>query len=115
MASGCLCGKFAGEDLGFSSNCIGNLRVFKDLQPEELSAVAQRALRKIHERGDPIFLQGDRADTMFLISRSYDKSRRFLSRSISRFPSFLLSDSLLSYSFLPLARAISTFTLPSLK
>jgi CRP/FNR family transcriptional regulator, cyclic AMP receptor protein len=82
MASGCLCRDLAGEELALSSNCIGNLWVFKNLQPEELGALAQRALRKIHERGEPIFLQGDRADSMFLIKAGRVKLSKTLEDGI---------------------------------
>lgn len=82
MASACLCKKLAGEELTLSSNCIGNLWVFKDLQPVELSALAERAMRKIHERGEPIFLQGDRADSMFLIKAGRVKLSKTLEDGI---------------------------------
>lgn len=64
---GCLCEKLIGKEIELSSNCIGNLWVFQNLRPEELAALAQRAMRKVHERGDSIFMQGDKADTMFLM------------------------------------------------
>jgi len=64
---GCLCEKLVGKEIDLSSNCIGHLWVFEHLRPEELAALAQRAMRKLHERGDSIFMQGDQADTMFLL------------------------------------------------
>ena len=64
---GCLCEEIAGKEIELSSNCIGNLWVFQNLRPEELAAIAQRAMRKVHERGDSIFIQGNKADAMFLI------------------------------------------------
>ena len=64
---GCPCVELIGKEIEPSSNCIGNLWVFQDLQSEELAALAQRAVRKVHERGEFIFIQGDRADSMFLI------------------------------------------------
>lgn len=64
---GCLCQELTGTGLELSSTCIGNLWVFQELSPEELKALAQRALRKVHERGESVFLQGDRADAMFLL------------------------------------------------
>lgn len=64
---GCLCEKLFGKDVTLSSKCIGNLWVFQDLRPEELTALARRATRKMHERGETVFMQGDRADAMFLI------------------------------------------------
>ena len=64
---GCLCEEIIGKEIELSSNCIGNLWVFQNLRPEELVAIAQRAMRKVHERGDSIFIQGNKADAMFLI------------------------------------------------
>jgi CRP/FNR family transcriptional regulator len=64
---GCLCEELIGKGMELSSNCIGNLWVFQNLHPEELAALAQRAMRKVHERGEFIFMQGDKADTMFLL------------------------------------------------
>jgi len=64
---GCLCENLAGTELALSSNCIGDLWIFQNLQPEEMKALAQRAMRKPHERGAAIFFQGDEADEMFLI------------------------------------------------
>ncbi len=64
---GCLCEGIIGKEIELSSYCIGNLWVFENLRHEELVAIAQRAMRKVHERGEFIFLQGDRADSMFLI------------------------------------------------
>ncbi|MFZ0942854.1 MAG: Crp/Fnr family transcriptional regulator [Syntrophobacteraceae bacterium] len=63
----CLCEGIIGKEIELSSYCIGNLWVFQNLRPEELVAIAQRAMRKVHERGEFIFIQGDRADSMFLI------------------------------------------------
>jgi len=64
---GCICEELVGKDIELSSNCIGNLWVFQNLWPEELAALAQRAVRKVHDRGEAIFMQGDKADSMFLI------------------------------------------------
>ncbi len=63
----CLCEGIIGKEIELSSYCIGNLWVFQNLRPEELAAIAQRAMRKVHERGEFIFIQGDKADSMFLI------------------------------------------------
>jgi CRP-like cAMP-binding protein len=67
MSAGCLCEELVGKEVSLSSNCIGNLWVFQNLRSEELTALAQRAMRKVHERGGSIFMQGEKADTMFLI------------------------------------------------
>lgn len=67
MSGGCLCEKTFGKELPLSSNCIGNLWIFQNLPPDERAILAERAMRKIHEQGSPIFTQGDRADAMFLI------------------------------------------------
>jgi len=64
---GCLCEEIFGRDAELSSLCIGNLWVFQNLRPEEYGALAQRAVRKVHEQGGSIFIQGDPAETMFLI------------------------------------------------
>lgn len=78
MSMGCLCEKLFGKDMTLSSRCIGNLWVFQDLRPEELTAIAQRAVRRVCERGETVFMQGDKADTMFLIKAGRVKLEKTL-------------------------------------
>ena len=61
----CLCEETIGKGIELSSYCIGSLWVFQNLGPEELAAIAQRAARKAHQRGDSIFIQGNKAVRCF--------------------------------------------------
>lgn len=67
MAAECLCEALAGRDMDLSSVCIGNLWVFQNLTAEEMKALALGALRKVYERGQAVFLQGEPAREMFLL------------------------------------------------
>jgi len=67
MSAGCVCEELAGKDINLSSICIGDLWIFENLSPEEMGALVQGALRKVYERGQPVFLQGDPAKEMFLL------------------------------------------------
>ncbi|MGO9121877.1 MAG: Crp/Fnr family transcriptional regulator [Desulfomonilaceae bacterium] len=62
----CLCERLA-KDLELHSTCIGHVWVFENLTTEDLTALADAAMRKRYRRGDMIFTQGQRADEMFLI------------------------------------------------
>lgn len=64
---GCLCEKIAGKDIELSPTCIGNLWIFKNLEPDGIQRLSHSALRKKSNKGDSIFLQGDPAEEMFLI------------------------------------------------
>ena len=64
---GCLCADMSGPGMVVSPACIGHLWVFKDLQREELAAVATAATRRRYQRGAAIFRQGDPAKQMSLI------------------------------------------------
>ena len=63
----CLCEQIAGEDIELSPTCIGHLWIFQNLDPEEIEALSREALRKKSVKGQPLFLQGDPTDEMFLI------------------------------------------------
>jgi len=65
--SGCVCEAMAGPGVGLSPVCIGHLWVFEDLQPPEVAALAQAALRRRYAKGETVFLQGQPARQMFLI------------------------------------------------
>lgn len=64
---GCLCQQIAGDDIELSPTCIGNLWIFEKLAPEEVQALAKKALRKKLKKGETVFMQGDSADEVFLI------------------------------------------------
>jgi CRP/FNR family cyclic AMP-dependent transcriptional regulator len=64
---GCLCEQLAGKDLQVTSICVGSLWIFENLRPEEKNALAEGALRKVYDRGEAIFTQGDDARHMFLL------------------------------------------------
>ena len=62
----CLCEEMAGG-IPLSPICIGELWLFKNLSPEEIEALSKDAKRQQKKKGDPLFMQGDPADEMFLI------------------------------------------------
>lgn len=64
---GCLCEQLAGKDLQLTGICVGSLWIFENLGPEEKDALAEGALRKVYDRGEAIFTQGDEARAMFLL------------------------------------------------
>ncbi|MDR2368671.1 MAG: Crp/Fnr family transcriptional regulator [Deltaproteobacteria bacterium] len=51
----------------WSDFCIGQLWLFSGLKREELAAVAERAHRQTFGPGEPVFLQGDPAKSIYLI------------------------------------------------
>ncbi len=63
----CLCESIAGDQLDLSPTCIGHLWLFQNLDPEEIEALSNEALRKKSAKGEALFLQGDPADDMFLL------------------------------------------------
>lgn len=67
MSGGCFCEEIAGREIELSSICIGDLWIFENLSPVELGALVQGALRKVYDRGQTVFLQGDPAREMFLL------------------------------------------------
>lgn len=64
---GCLCDQQAGREHALAPTCIGHLWVFADLQPEELAALTKAALRKLYQKGQEVFSQGEPALKMFLL------------------------------------------------
>lgn len=63
----CLCNTQIGPGFEAASVCIGQLWIFQNLQPHELLAITQGARRKIYQKGQSIFTQGDKASWMFLL------------------------------------------------
>ena len=63
----CLCKQMAGDDMQLSTTCIGSLWIFENIALEDIQAIARKALRKKKLKGQPLFLQGDPADEVFLI------------------------------------------------
>jgi len=51
---GCLCEQLTGKEVALSPVCIGNLWIFENLQPEELSALTENAFRKAYQAGENI-------------------------------------------------------------
>jgi CRP/FNR family transcriptional regulator len=64
---GCPCNNSNRGCKNWSNFCIGELWLFSGLKQEELIAVGQRAIRSNFEPGQTVFLQGDRAQSIFLI------------------------------------------------
>jgi len=63
----CLCEKLGADFSELSPVCIGHLWLFRDLPNETLKAMSQSAIRYRRQRGERVFLEGDLAETMFLI------------------------------------------------
>ena len=63
----CMCETLVGKDVELSPLCIGNLWIFENLGREELGALVNAAQRRKYRENQPIFMQGDPADEMFLI------------------------------------------------
>jgi len=63
----CICEELAGKEVALSPVCLGQLWMFERLAAEELEALVSAALRKVYDKGEAIFRQGDPADRMFLI------------------------------------------------
>ncbi|MBC7360509.1 MAG: Crp/Fnr family transcriptional regulator [Desulfacinum sp.] len=64
---GCLCEELLGKDVPVSPECIGNLWLFRNLEPEDIQALVSAAERRIYQAREVIFHQGDPAQRMFLI------------------------------------------------
>ena len=63
----CICERLGADFSELAPTCIGNLWLFRDLLGETLMAMSQSAIRYRKQRGERVFLEGDLADTMFLI------------------------------------------------
>lgn len=74
----CLCEQIAGGNIELSQVCLGNLWIFQDLEPGEIAALNQKALRKKMDKGSILFRQGDTADEMFLIKGGRMKLSKIL-------------------------------------
>jgi CRP/FNR family transcriptional regulator len=74
----CLCKEIAGDDIELSPTCIGNLWIFEKLAPDDVQALAKKALRKKMKKGETVFMQGDSADEVFLIKGGRIKLTKIL-------------------------------------
>jgi len=74
----CLCKKLAGNEIELSPTCIGSLWIFQNLAPNDIEALARKALRKKMVKGQTLFLQGDSADEVFLIKGGRIKLNKVL-------------------------------------
>ncbi len=63
----CLCEQIVGNDIELSRTCIGDLWIFQNLNQDESKALCHATLRKKSIKGQALFLQGDKADEIFLI------------------------------------------------
>ncbi len=63
----CICEKLGSDFSDLSTVCIGHLWLFRDIPNETLKAMSQSAIRYRKQRGEKVFLEGDLAETMFLI------------------------------------------------
>jgi CRP/FNR family transcriptional regulator len=62
-----MCKQIAGDDIEISRTCIGSLWIFEKLAPEDVQALAKKALRRKMKKGEIVFMQGDEANEVFLI------------------------------------------------
>jgi CRP/FNR family transcriptional regulator len=76
--SRCPCEKLKGDLRDWSDTCVGQLWLFEGLAPEELAAVAAKAVRSIHPAGSAVFLQGEQARSVFLIKSGRIKLSRLM-------------------------------------
>jgi len=74
----CLCEQIAGKDIELSKVCLGNLWIFQDLDPADIAALNQKALRKKMVKDSILFRQGDKAEEMFLIKGGRMKLSKIL-------------------------------------
>lgn len=63
----CHCEKLAADLADLAPVCIGHLWLFRDLPPETLVAMSQTAVRLRKGKGESLFLEGDPAETMYLL------------------------------------------------
>lgn len=63
----CRCSSLAGDDRSAALTCLGGLWLFADLSADQLAALMATAWRGRYEKGQYIFLRGERARLMFLI------------------------------------------------
>lgn len=63
----CLCQEIAGPDFELSPTCLGQLWMFDNLPQSELEELIREAARKKLAKDEPLFMQSDPADELFLI------------------------------------------------
>ena len=63
----CLCEANKIPGASWSAACIGELWLFEGLGRDELAALAAKAVRARYQVGQTVFLQGERAQSIFLI------------------------------------------------
>jgi CRP/FNR family transcriptional regulator len=63
----CHCEKLAADLADLAPVCIGHLWLFRDLPPETLAAMSHTAVRLRKGKGESLFLEGDPAETMYLL------------------------------------------------
>ncbi len=64
---GCLCEEWLGKDAAVSPECLGNLWLFRNLDPEDVQALVSAAERRIYQAREVISTREIRRDRMFLI------------------------------------------------
>lgn len=74
----CPCDKLRDGCQDWSGTCIGNLWLFNGLKPEELGAVAAKAVRAVFPAGASVFLQGEPAKSIYLIKSGLIKLSRIM-------------------------------------
>ncbi|MDR2456658.1 MAG: Crp/Fnr family transcriptional regulator, partial [Deltaproteobacteria bacterium] len=74
----CPCEKLRDGCQDWSEGCIGHLWLFRGLQPEELMAVAKKAVRAALPAGTAVFLQGEPAKSIYLIKSGLIKLSRVM-------------------------------------
>jgi CRP-like cAMP-binding protein len=105
---GCICDQKASQEYNLATVCIGQLWVFENLQPEELAALTNAALRRMYHKGQEVFCQGQKTDRMFLIKAGRVKLTKItetgeeFTLDIRKAGDFLGENMLLEDTFYPL-------------
>lgn len=63
----CDCSKFYGPDTRVTDKCFKDFWIFQDFRKDQLNRLQGIGIRKVIEKGNPVFRQGDPVNEIFLI------------------------------------------------
>lgn len=72
----CPCEKNKKPGASWSNICIGELWLFEGLAIDDLKALASKAIRAVYQAGQTVFVQGERAQSIFLIKSGHIRLSR---------------------------------------
>lgn len=72
----CPCEKNKITGAFWSNACIGELWLFEGLSLDDLLALASKAVRSVYQAGQTVFVQGERAQSIFLIKTGHIRLSR---------------------------------------